>query len=319
MPIVEMPWEDLLQYQGRTPRPSDHEAFWTAALDEMHSAGNTVELTESDFAAPFAACYHLWFRGVGGARIHAKYATPRGDHPPAPAVLLFHGYSGNSGDWFSLLPYVARGFSVASMDCRGQGGLSEDLGGHKGTTLRGHIVRGIEDGPKGLLFRQIFLDCAQLARVLMDLPPVDADRLGSTGWSQGGGLALACAALEPRIQRVAAVFPFLSDYRRVVEMDLAEQAYEELRTYFRVFDPRHEQEDEFFRKLGYIDIQHLAPRIKASVLLGLGLRDTVCPPSTQFASYNKISATKRTVVYPDYGHEPLPGMFDTIFEFLGEL
>jgi cephalosporin-C deacetylase len=53
-------------------------------------------------------------------------------------------------------------------------------------------------------------------------------------------------------------------------MDLAVNAYEELRTYFRRFDPRHEREQEIFTKLGYIDCQHLAPRIRAEVLMGVG-------------------------------------------------
>jgi hypothetical protein len=36
-------------------------------------------------------------------------------------------------------------------------------------------------------------------------------------------------------------------------MDLAKDAFAELKTYFRHFDPRHERENEFFTKLGYID------------------------------------------------------------------
>ena len=55
----------------------------------------------------------------------------------------------------------------------------------------------------------------------MGLPEVDADRVAATGGSQGGALTLACAALEPRIKRAAPVFPFLCDYQRVWEMDLA--------------------------------------------------------------------------------------------------
>src|SRR5947207_3006705 len=83
------------------------------------------------------------------------------------------------------------------------------------------------------------LDAAQLARVVMDMPEVDAGRVGATGGSQGGGLTVACAALEPRIKRAAPVFPFLCDYQRVWEMDLAAGAYEELKTFFRDFDPLH--------------------------------------------------------------------------------
>ena len=153
----------------------------------------------------------------------------------------------------------------------------------------------------------------------MDRPEVDAKRVGATGGSQGGALTLACAALEPRIARAAPMYPFLCDYQRVWEMDLAEAAYEELKAYFRWFDPRHEREPELFTRLGYIDVQHLAPRIKAKVLMFVGLMDMVCPPSTQFAAYNKISSEKDVVIYPDFGHEALPGASDTVFEFIAKL
>lgn len=96
-------------------------------------------------------------------------------------------------------------------------------------------------------------------------------------------------------------------------------AYTELRTYFRQFDPRHEREDAIFTKLGYIDCQFLAPRIKAEVLMGVGLMDTICPPSTQFAAFNKITSEKSLILYPDYGHEGLPGAGDTIFQFMRKL
>ena len=85
------------------------------------------------------------FTGVGGARIYAKYLRPRGAARAHPALLMFHGYSGNCGDWHDKLGYVAAGFSVAAMDVRGQGGLSEDTGGVKGTTQTGHIIRGLDD------------------------------------------------------------------------------------------------------------------------------------------------------------------------------
>ena len=35
--------------------------------------------------------------------------------------------------------------------------------------------------------------------------------------------------------------------------------------------------------------------------------DTVCPPSTQFAAYNKIEAKKDILIYPDYAHENIRG------------
>ncbi len=319
MPIFDLSLPKLHEYAGRNPRPDDFDAYWDRALAEMRATDPQVELVPHTLATPFADLFHLWFTGVGGARIHAKYIRPKHAPEPHPAVLLFHGYSGSSGDWVDKLHWAARGYSVAALDCRGQGGLSEDVGGVKGNTLRGHIIRGLDDAPDRLLFRQIFLDTAQLARIVMAMPEVDADRVGATGGSQGGGLTLACAALEPGIRRAAPIFPFLCDYQRVWEMDLAVNAYEELRLYFRNFDPRHEREAEVFSRLGYIDNQHLAPRIRAEVLMPVGLMDQICPPSTQFAAYNRIPSAKNLLIYPDFGHENLPGAQDHIYEFLGDL
>ncbi len=320
MPVFEMPVDQLRAYQGRNPRPADFDEYWDRAIAEMKAIKANVELIpHTEIETPFAECFDLYFTGVGGARVYAKYLRPKQAAKPHPAVVLFHGYSGSSGDWVDKLGYVAMGYSVAALDCRGQGGRSEDVGGVKGNTLQGHIIRGLDDAPEKLLFRQIFLDTAQLAGIVMEMPEVDATRVGATGGSQGGGLTLACASLEPRIARAAPMFPFLCDYQRVWEMDLAIGAYEEIRGYFRRFDPRHEHEQALFTKLGYIDCQHLAPRIKAKTLMLTGLMDTICPPSTQFAAYNKITAEKDVIFYPDYGHEGLPGGSDTVFRFMSGL
>jgi len=319
MPLVDMPLERLYEYEGRNPRPADFDAFWERGLAEMRATDPAPQYVRHDLKSRVADCFDLYFTGVGGARVHAKYLRPKNAPEPHPAVLMFHGYSGNSGDWCDKLNYVSQGFSVAAMDCRGQGGQSEDIGGVRGNTHRGHIIRGLDDAPDKLLFRQIYLDTAQLARVVMDMPEVDAARVGATGGSQGGGLTVACASLEPRIKRAAPVFPFLCDYQRVWEMDLAAGAYEELKTFFRHFDPLHEREQEIFTRLGYIDNQHLADRIRAEVLWPLGLMDTICPPSTQFAAYNRIKSKKNLVIYPDFGHEGLPGSSDRIFNFLADL
>jgi cephalosporin-C deacetylase len=321
MPLTfDFPLEKLKTYTGMNPRPDDFDAFWEQSLAEMRATDPEIELVPAAYQSTFAECFHLYFTGVGGARVHAKLLRPKQVTEPRPAVLMFHGYSGDSGDWTDKLGYVAEGYVVAALDCRGQGGRSEDVGGVTGWTLRGHIIRGLDDAlagkPEKLLFRDIFLDTAALAKIVMEMDEVDATRVGATGGSQGGALTVACMSLEPRIKRAAPVFPFLSDYKRVWDMDQDKDAYAELREYFRKFDPTHARAEEIFTALGYIDVHHLAPRTQAEVLWFTGLMDTICPPSTQFAAYNRLTCKKSMVIYPDFGHEGLPGSSDRIFQFM---
>ncbi len=316
MAMVDMPLSELLKYQGQSPRPRDFDKFWEKSLKEVSKLKSDIELVPLKHPSPIAEVYDLYFTGTGGSRIHALFLKPKKITKPVPAVVEFHGYSGNCGSITSKLSYVAMGYAVASLDCRGQGGKSEDLGGVKGTTLRGHIIRGIES-PETLLFRQIYMDCAQLVKIVMEMKCVDAGRIATNGGSQGGGLSVAAAALVPEVACCVSCFPFLSDYKRVWNMDCS-GAYEEIREYFRRHDPLHKKEEEFFNTLGYIDIQNLAERIKAPVMMSVGMRDTVCPPSTIYATFNKIKSPKNMLVYHDFGHEGLQGWDDEIFNFMAK-
>jgi cephalosporin-C deacetylase len=315
LPLIDLPLEELQTYEGRNPRPEDFDHYWSRALAELAETPDHVRLQPAAFRSRAGRAYDLMFGGVRGATIYSKLLIPNGS-ANAPAVLMFHGYGGNSGDWLPLVPWAAEGFVVAALDVRGQAGRSTDPGGTSGTTFYGHIIRGVASGADSLLYRQIYLDCARLAQVVAALPEVDPAKVCTIGDSQGGGLALACAALEPSVLGVATLFPFLCDWLRVWELDLAQDAYDGLRQHFRIFDPTHDRKDEFFRTMGYVDVQHLAPRIRGTVLMGTGLMDTTCPPSTQFAAYNKINAEKQMVIYPDYGHEDIPGWGDVAFDFI---
>lgn len=319
MPMLDMPLERLQIYKGLNPKPADFDKFWDDSLAELSTVDPDIKINKAEFQAPYADCYDMWFTGTRGGRVYAKFLKPKEIKAPAPAIVEFHGLSGNSGEWNGKLAYVAAGFCVFSMDCRGQGGKSLDPGGAWGNTLNGHIIRGLDDEPEKMYYRNVFLDCARLAGIVLDMEDVDGNRVCARGGSQGGGLTVACAALEPRIRRAAPVFPYLSDYLRVWEMDQDQGAYQCLRDYFRRFDPMHKRHDEVFTKLGYIDIQHLAPRIRGDIKMGTGLMDNICPPSTQFAAYNKMTCNKDVVIFPDFGHEGLPDFGDINFEWFCEL
>lgn len=320
MPMVDMPIEKLYQYKGISPCPADFDEYWEEALAQMNAVEHNATLTKVEYPSKCADMYDLWFTGTKKAKIHAKVAIPKNISGKAPALLMFHGLSGEACEWNKLLEFASQGFVVAFLDVRGQGGKSWDVGvAGGGTTYTTPFTRGLEGDKHDLLMRDVFLDTALLAKIVMGFDFVDETRVAVTGGSQGGCLSVVCACLVPQIKKCAAWYPYLSDYKRVVEMDLNKGAYEGLNYYFRHFDPTHAREDEVFERLGYIDIQNLAKRMKAELLMLTGLMDTVCPPSTQFAMYNKVTSKKNVVLYPEYGHEHFIGATDIIFKFLSDL
>ncbi|MEV8377164.1 acetylxylan esterase [Kribbella sp. NPDC056861] len=313
----EMSSEELLSYQGTNPRPADFDQFWEKALAELGGTEPEVEFAEAtDFPLPFAKAEHLYFTGTGGYRVHAKVLRPH--NAEGPAVLMFHGYGGEQPNWVDLLPYAARGFTVAALDVREQVAFRSDSQQPNSFSLRNHLVEGLDGGPETLLYRHVFLDTRRLADIIGALPEVDATRIGTTGWSQGGGLSLVCAALTPTVKYTASVYPFLTDYQRAWQLNLDKGPYDEITTWFKKRDPRHLREQEVFTTLGYIDLQHLAGRVQAEVTLYVGLEDQTCPPSTQYAVYNKLTGPKQLHTYPDLGHDDLPGAHDEIFQALSQ-
>jgi cephalosporin-C deacetylase len=167
MPSVDMPLKDLKKYNGINPKPADFDKYWAEALAELDTHDLNPELVSADFKVPHAECFDLYFIGVGNSRIHVRYARPSSISPDTkhPAVLHFHGYTGETPPWSELMSWTAAGFSVFALDSRGQGGLSEDKSTVSGTTWRGQIIRGLSDSPEKLLFRQIYLVSVAMARI----------------------------------------------------------------------------------------------------------------------------------------------------------
>jgi len=174
-------------------------------------------------------------------------------------------------------------------------------GDHQGDPAAGPenarvMTRGITQ-PEGYYYTRLFIDAVRAVETAREL--AGASRVAVSGASQGGGLALAAAALTPQAVAVChADVPFLCDIQRAIT--LAPDA------------PYNEVPDFLAHNVGlipaalntlrYVDCALLARRITAHCLLSVGLMDTICPPSTVFAAYNEITAGKDISVHPFTGH-----------------
>lgn len=313
------PIQELDQYQtylGINPMPEDFDAFWGARVEEAREIPLDYALTSSEIPH-FETCryYDLWFRGMGGAEIYAKYLLPVSPRP-VPLVLQFHGYPGASRSWLEQSSFAGMGFALLAMDCPGQGGLGEDLGGYAGTTVSGHLVAGLDGPPERMYYVRLYQNICIMCRIARELQGIDQERIYINGASQGGALGIACAALNPGLAAKAAIlYPFLSDFQKVWELGADVIAYEGLRYYSRWFDPDGGRRREAFTKLGYVDTHNFAHMVRCEVLFGTGLSDTVCPPCTQYAVYNNLTCKKQHVIFPDYDHEEIQAFDDMILSF----
>lgn len=315
---MDMPVRDLENYMGSSKCPKDFNEYWQNILNKRKKYSKEVRIEKSEFETPYCECYDLYFESEDFAVIHVKYLKPKNITSKVPAILDFHGYGGCAKDWTYKLPYVACKIAVFSMDCRGQMGNSTDSFGELNNFRTCNLIRGVAD-PEKLYYKKVFLDALNLVDIVQNFEYIDSERVATMGYSQGGGIALATAALNQEIKSTFAVYPFLSDYKRCWDMRTG-AAYLDMVEYFRKKDPQHKKEDEFFNNLGYVDIQNMAPWIRGSVTMVTGLVDDICPPSTQYATYNKIKSDKKHLLYYDYGHEDmLSGLPDENMKWAMEL
>lgn len=301
--IETMTLKEMATYTGAQEPPRDLSEFWDKQKREC-SKQLEYTLDEKDFELNFAKFYELTFEGTNGSSVYSRCIFPKGGDK-YPTIFSFHGYQGQSPDWTENLKYVAAGYGVVCMDVRGQAGKSSDHGIFDGNTVKGQVIRGLTMGPNHLFFKDVYLDVFQLVNLVSTLSFVDEEKLFSLGASQGGALALVAAALNSKIKKVISVYPFLSDFKRVLELGNNSEPYDELFRYFKFTDPLHETEEKVLRTLSYIDVKNLAQFINCPVTMITGLEDVVCPPSTQFAIYNRLKNPADHKILPEYGHEAL--------------
>lgn len=313
--IDTMSLQEMQDYRGRHEVPEDFDQFWQGHLASLPDLPD-FELVEKEVGLEGVACSELTFIGQGGSKIFSKVIFPKKEEK-IPVLFYFHGYQGQGPDWSELLKYTAVGIGVVAMDVRGQAGRSQDLGCFEGITVKGQVIRGMVQGPNHLFYKDVYLDVYQLIRLVSGFEEVDANRLMSYGASQGGALALIAAALYPNLSKTVSIYPFLSDFKRVLELGNNSEAYDELFRYFKYSDPFHETESKMLDTLSYIDIKNFASMIKCPVAMVTGLEDSVCPPSTQFAVYNRLQVEKQMKILPDYGHDAMHVQVnDYVFDYL---
>ena len=274
----------------------DFTDYWQAAMAELADIQPDFKVIYSDrLSTPTKKAYIVEMQSVGNLTVRAYYYVPR-TAGPHYAILHLPGY----GDGFENISHL-RNDATERVDmalCVRGHGLSADIF-NPGFDVPG--IWGYKLHEKdSIAYRQIYLDCVRAVDFLCSRPEVDKMRIGVAGGSQGGGLALATAALcRERIAACAYFDPFPCDISEHINIrTICRQQLEDYMNYYG--NPCSLQ--DVLKIQSYIDARNFAPDISAKVLYATALFDDDCHPHVGFAAYNDIVSDKRYHIYPDDSH-----------------
>ena len=201
MPLqFDLSYDDLLTYTGTNPRPADFDEFWDESLAELAAVDPEVELVPAEFPAtvrPLRAPVLQRHRRVPRAR----QAGPAARADRAPAVLMFHGYGGDAAA-------VDRPAAVRRprVHDRRAGRPRPGRASHRPEQHR-TASRCATTSWTAWTKARTACSTGTCSWTPGGWPTSSSDwtrstpaRVASTGYSQGGGLSLVAAALEPRIK-----------------------------------------------------------------------------------------------------------------------
>ena len=246
--------------------------------------------------------FDVTFPGFRGQPIRAWLRLPRHRTAPPPAVVQYVGYGGGRGRPTEELLWASAGFAHLQMDTRGQGsswsvGDTADPDGG-GAQHPGFMTRGISS-PETYYYRRLITDAVRAVDAARSLPSIDPERVAVVGRSQGGGVAIAAAALAEGVRAAICSVPFLCDFPRATVITDS-LPYVEIARYLAVHRDAVAQAHATLR---YIDGVNFAKRATIPGWFSAGLMDTTCPPSTVFAAFAEWLGPKEISVWPYNGHE----------------
>lgn len=279
-------------------KPDDFDAFWRGTLDTLKMVSPQYKIIlERALSINNKTVYLVEMHSWGNAVIRGWLSIPKDRPKRIPVKYRLPGYV------VKMDPSLDDDdFAVFNINVRGNGNSKDAIDTHGEYNLYN-----IENRDK-YVYRAVYMDCVRGLDFLCSKNGLglDTTRIMADGASQGGGLAIALAALDKRVKVVTCEVPLYADFRKALQITQMNPKSQTpvgmIARYLRVHP--NFTEEKLFKVWDYYDPLNFAPMVKCPVLMGIGLLDEFCPPQCSYVMYNQMKNKANQVwASPDKTHE----------------
>jgi cephalosporin-C deacetylase len=285
--------------------PDDFDYFWEKKKEQFAAARFAPVLTKVKSPDATLDCFDLQVVLPTARGLSAYYVKPKNaEAGTLPAILYMHG----AGVRGSKLEQAVEGAQMGAIavDFNAHGVPNEQSQQYYDDLRDGELKaiyhRGLDE-PENIYFLELFRRMMAAMRFLTSQPEWDGKTLIVYGSSQGGGMALAAAMLEPRVSLCCASVPGMCDHTGLSVGRVS--GWPKLIPR----DPDGGPNPKAMELARYYDGCNFATRIHAQVVMSVGFIDRTCPPTTVYAAYNALPAGKKKMIpVPTMDHEFPPAI-----------
>lgn len=274
--------------------PKDFKTFWDNSLIDARKIPlePKMELLE-DRCTDKVNVYHISFQNVRyGSRTYGILCIPKkeGKYPallrvPGAGVRSYKGAIGLAADGVITLEIGIHGVPV---------NYNDEFYANLSNGPLFHYWRQNINNRDEIYYKRVFIGAVRSVDFIYTLPQFDGKTIGVSGGSQGGALSMVVAALDKRISFYSAIHPAMCDHRAYLHNTAGGWPH----YYFNNSKPT----ENIASTLDYYDVVNFAKIINVPGWFSWGYNDIVCPPTSTFAAYNVINATKEFHPYVETGH-----------------
>lgn len=257
--------------------PADFDAFWEGELQALKAVPSNPQTTPRG---------KVVLDQIDGRKVYGWVVIPEGKGP-FPMILEFPPYG--SGALPPPAPMFGAIYAAISIHNSDPEAPAKDA----------YQPERADDHRKNY-FKYAVLAGVRMIDYLCTLSQFDGKRLALTGKSQGGGLSIMVAGLDPRVTHLSAVVPAFGQHagtRHGRSSGFPWWVWQKEK------DGLKEQADVLLRETEYYELAHFARRFKGSAQVMAGWIDTVCPPSSIVAAFNQFPGPRELVHGPAQDHD----------------